>query len=296
MNLKAGVVHRVVLTGLAIGLAISGINAQEKPGKIQIIKASGNVMAVRASDHKSAPAKTGDIVTEGSVIQTGKDSTAVLLFGNGSAITLKPDSSFSVDTFQQDPFDQSATNYKDLEAEPSKSKTKVTLSKGELVGDMRKLNKGSSWDFNTPLGVAGIRGTKVYISVTTDANGVVTVHIAAAEGLVSVTTKSGQTYQVGKGEEITLTYNKATPEDVKASIAKLSPEQQTEIEQTADQSVDVIPGTPFAPTDNVGVEGVPTGDQGVGTIGTQIGGSGGGGGGGASPTPTPTPTPAPPAS
>jgi len=34
------------------------------------------------------------------------------------------------------------------------------------VGDMRKLNKGSSWDFNTPLGVAGIRGTKVSIQVT----------------------------------------------------------------------------------------------------------------------------------
>ncbi len=294
MNLKVGVVQKVILTGLVIGLAVTGMQAAEKPGKVQIIKASGDVVAIRQSDHKSAPAKTGDIVQEGSTIKTGKDSTAVLLFGNGSAITVKPESSFSVDVFQQDPFDAANTNYKDLQAEPSKSKTKVTVSNGEIVGDMRKLNKGSSWDFNTPLGVAGIRGTKVYIKVTKDSNGKVTVHVSAAEGLVVVTTKSGQTYQVAKGEEITLSYNEATPNDVTASTSKLTPEQQAEIEQTADQSVELIPGQPFTPPADTGLDAIGTGDQGVGTVGTQIGGSGGGGGnGGSNPTPTPSPAVSP---
>lgn len=294
MNLKVGAVHRVILTGLAMGLAISGVRAAEKPGKVQIIKATGDVVAVRQSDHKSAPAKTGDIVQEGSTIKTGKNSTAVLLFGNGSAITVQSESAFSVDMFQQDPFDPANTNYKDLQAEPSKSKTKVTISSGEIVGDMRKLNKGSSWEFNTPLGVAGIRGTKVFIKVTKDANGKVTVHIAAAEGLVVVTTKSGETLQVGKGEEITLSYNEANPNDVTSARSTLTPEQQAEIEQTADQSVELIPGQPFTPTADTGLESIGTGDQGVGTVGTQIGGSGGGGGnGGTNPTPTPSPAVSP---
>lgn len=293
MNLKVGVVQKVILTGLAMGLAVTAMQAAEKPGKVQIIKASGDVVAIRQSDHKSAPAKTGDIVQEGSAIKTGKNSTAVLLFGNGSAITVQPESTFAVDVFQQDPFDPANTNYKDLQAEPSKSKTKVTVSNGEIVGDMRKLNKGSSWDFNTPLGVAGIRGTKVYIKVSKDSNGKVTVHVSAAEGLVVVTSKTGETYRVGKGEEITLSFNEATPNDVTASTSKLTPEQQAEIEQTADQSVELIPGQPFVPPAETGLGAIGTGDQGVGTVGTQIGGSGGGSGGGASPTPTPAPAVSP---
>jgi hypothetical protein len=219
----------------------------------------------------------------------------VLLFGNGSAITVNPNSTFTVNTFEQDPFDPAKTNYKDLEAEPSKSKTKVMISNGEVVGNMRKLNKGSSWEFETPLGVAGIRGTKVFIKVTKNANGQYTVKVAASEGLVVVTTKSGQTFNVGKGEEITLSYNPADPNNVTSSSAKLTPEQQAEIEQTADQAVELIPGQPFTPAaDNPVLDAIGTGDQGVGTVGTQIGGSGGGGGnGGANPTPTPTPAPNP---
>ena len=64
-----------------------------------------------------------------------------------------------VGTFKQDPFVAGGKKLTDLPGEPSSSQVMLDLDL-ILVVKTKKLNKGSVFDINSPVGVAGIRGTE----------------------------------------------------------------------------------------------------------------------------------------
>lgn len=185
--------HLSKLALFSLALAVLSTFAQAADpvsGKVSIIKSTGKVTAVSKAGG-SKPAVQGSVITQGTKIETGENSSAILLFSNGSSITVGSNASFSVDEFMQDPFDAKSFDVKTDKEEPSKSKVKTTLNKGEILGDMKKLKSGSKFEFVTQLGVAGIRGTKFKMSMQT-VNGKPVWKITCTEGAVAVQpTKNG---------------------------------------------------------------------------------------------------------
>jgi len=138
------------------------------------------------------PLQENDQVKAGEIVITGKsrDSGVVLVFSNGATVTLKDDSELNIEEFLQDTWDTSL-NVSEMTAEPSASTTKLHLARGELIGKVAKLNKekGSSFNVQTPVGAAGIRGTTFRVVFRPDpANpGHYTFTISKPEGEVNVT-------------------------------------------------------------------------------------------------------------
>ena len=138
------------------------------------------------------PLQEKDQVQVGDTVITGKsrNSGVVLVFSNGATVTLKADSELNIQEFLQEAWNTSL-NVAEMTAEPSASTTNLQLARGELIGSVAKLNKekGSSFNVQTPVGAAGIRGTTFRVVFRPDpANpGHYTFTVSKPEGNVNVT-------------------------------------------------------------------------------------------------------------
>ncbi len=314
----------LLLSGTSPIFAVDG----GKEGNIRVLKVKGAV-TVSAPEKPATDLKEGSFVQQDHVIKTGKDSQAWLLFSNGTSVTVQPNSTFSVDTFKQTPFDSNKTDYQAIKAEPSVSQTKISLNEGSIIADVAKLNKGSTFKIGTPLGVAGIRGTLIQVTVNTTAGGQISVTVNLPQGLSDFAATNGQQITLANGQTVTVTSDPATGTLAISGVSPLNAQTIQQIQALAEEVAASIPAEAAfegvaddAPevlgtgevTDNAGGLG---GDQGAGNVGTAPGGGTGGGGGGggggtggssggvvstptpspsSTPTPTPTPTPNPPPS
>lgn len=298
-------VFALVVSALLLVTPARSFAVEAKNGNIRVIKVKGTPVVTSTADNSSSELKEGAFLQQGNSIKTGKDSEAILLFSNGTTITVKPETNFVVDQFLQSPFDSTKVDYNHLKAEPSVSKTKVTVSEGSIVGDVCKLNKGSTFNIGTPVGVAGIRGTIVQVTVSRPGAGPQTVTVNLPEGTVDFSALDGQTFTLTDGTTITVNVGGQS-----SGITPLSAQQQADILSLVQQAAALIPndgafegvsdGSPEI-GDGEGDDGAGGfgGDQGAGDVGgVPTGGSGGGGGGssGGGGSATPTPTPAPPVS
>lgn len=176
---------------LTFSLAVffTGISAQGQdagsrpPGLIKVAQVTGTVTAVK--DGATTTLANGSEISQGYVVNTAKDASVVLVFSNGATVNLAQDSSLSIDEFLQDPFAEEVSVSK-LTNEPSVSNTKLNLSRGELVGNVKKLNydAGSSFTVQTPVGAAGIRGTTFRIVFRPDGTGKAFFSLTTVEGNV----------------------------------------------------------------------------------------------------------------
>ncbi|ACB77837.1 FecR family protein [Opitutus terrae] len=166
---------------------VQGARAEQNraPGHIRAVKVQGTVYATNLATQVQVPLTEGMVIGQQYVVTTGADSIAILLFSNGSAINLGADSTLSIDEFLQEPFDKELAAA-DLEEEPTTSVTKISLTRGELVGNVKKIKHeaGSSFVVNTPVGAAGIRGTTFRIVFRPTATGQVFFTLSTAEGRV----------------------------------------------------------------------------------------------------------------
>lgn len=186
------------------------------PGGIQLAKIQGEV-TLRDNVTKATRSAVGvHDITMGTTVLTGAGGSVVLVFANGSTINLGRDSELDVETFLQDPF-PTDIKVSDLTTEPSTSITKLNLAKGELVGNVKKLNTaaGSKFDVNTPVGAAGIRGTTFRIVYRPDPLNPthVTFTVSTLEGNVLVQVASGST-----SLPVSVTQNKEVTVDVQVNI------------------------------------------------------------------------------
>lgn len=220
-------------------------------GLIIVAKATGDVTAV-GPDGQTITLIRGSEIAEGYVVETGGNSSVILAFSNGATINLAQDSSLSIDQFLQDPFSDEVS-LAELTAEPTTSNTKLHLSRGELVGNVKKLNSdaGSTFDVQTPVGAAGIRGTIFRIVFRPDPNvpGRAIFSLTTAEGNVvlssgtmdlpagiSVTDNNEVTVLVdvevdATTGEITVTRAPATP----VTVTETSPTTQAEVAVVAQE-------------------------------------------------------------
>ena len=128
----------------------------------------------------------GDLLAPGTELKTGAESEVVLLLTNGSLATLGPDSQMKLAEFNQEAFEGTEEKVSELTEEPSESQVLLELDLGELVVEVKKLDKQSSFDLYSHLGFAGIRGTQ-YRVLATDRS----VRLSVLEGKVAVSKERG---------------------------------------------------------------------------------------------------------
>lgn len=143
---------------------VAANNAREA-GRIVVVRVNGEVFVFNAGETLRFALRNGSIVTQGQSIATGPKASVMLAFSNGATVTIGEKSLVSVDEFTQKPFSEM---FKMSEAakEPSASTTRMNMVRGEVIANVKKLNKeeNSSFEIKTPVGVAGIRGTTFRIA------------------------------------------------------------------------------------------------------------------------------------
>lgn len=214
--------------------------AQTQAGAIKAVRLSGTVTKIAHGATATEPLTEGAPLIETDTVVTGADSGVVLVFANGASIKLGANSRLAIEEFKMDPLadDIAVAN---LEREPNVSKTRLNLAYGEMVGNVKKLNKqaGSEFDIKTPVGAAGIRGTTFRIVMRFEASGQVTFTLSTSEGTVAFTgtvqiAGSGTTTQDGTAQEVAV----ADGQEVTA-VATVNPttNQITNVQVSSTQAI-----------------------------------------------------------
>jgi len=177
-------------------------------GAIWAVKVEGNAWIEGAAQTRLVEGKQ---LTQGATIRTEANGNVVLLFENGSTINVRPGTKFSIKEFTCDPFDRSKVDWRSLRKEPGESSaTRVSVQDGAIIANIRKLNRKSTYQIDTPLGTAGIRGTTVYAEVDMD-NAANPVSFGVADGSAIFQFNNGQSVNVGGNTAIGATPQGQSP-------------------------------------------------------------------------------------
>lgn len=220
--MKISALRLAFCAALAVCLSLNAV-AQTSLGKIVAARVEGDVQKV-LQDQSSVPLNNGDQLLETQTVKTGKSSSVVLVFENGSSVKLGAESSLAIDEFKIDPLGE-AVDISALKAEPTVSKTSLNLAYGEMVGDVKKLNtaKGSSFNIKTPVGAAGIRGTIFRIVFRPTADGKAFFTVSTADGRVVMEGVTTQDIPVESGKEVVVTVDVPAPAAPGTPPAEVAP-------------------------------------------------------------------------
>jgi hypothetical protein len=226
---------------LAIVLSLSA-SAQSQLGRIKAARITGVVTKI--SGGITSTLQNGMELTESDTVVTDKNSSVVLIFENASTVRVGAESKLEVKEFKIDPLDEVIEPSK-LKKEPTKSKTELALTYGEMVGDVKKLNTSSTYSIKTPVGAAGIRGTQFRIVFRPSSDGkAFTFTLSTAEGLVlfeGSTSGSGTPVEVAADKEVVVNVDVAADGSLSvstpASAVPISSEAKSQISSAVTESV-----------------------------------------------------------
>ena len=228
-------------------------------GNVRILEVKGTPAIVTTLDGLSSPAVAGEFIREGASVKTGPGSSVSLLFDNGAFVVVEPETEFSIEKFATDPFSYEGIDYKTISKEPSRSVTKLKVSEGLIAVDVVPLNGKSKFEVLTPLGSAGIRGTRFGVSFSRATN---SSSVVVVIGSVAVSGPRGQMQVVSAGMGVGLGAGgfQALAQQVLASIIQ-------QISQIMQALRPIIPSDSFAgaPPQTPGGDAATddTGDQGT---------------------------------
>lgn len=202
-----------------------------KEGEVQVLDAAGQPLPAKETG-------AGKTLIEGQTIKTGDDGKMILLLSNGSLTTLQRDSELVLEKFRQKPFVQDPNKkIADLPNEPSNSETKLKLSHGELMFNVKKLNTGSTFEIESPVGLAGIRGTTGITEARIDPQtGTYTGGLDMLEGNVNFQV-GDQNFDVGGGNSMDVEVNN-TGDVVKTEQKPVDPAKTQEMTEQRQESED----------------------------------------------------------
>ncbi len=223
---------------VATALSLNAL-AQTQLGQIKAARVQGEVQKI--SDSGQAVAlKDGDPIVQSDSVVTGKGASVVLVFANGSSVRLGSDSRLKIEDFLMDPLDAPIQNPSTLKEEPSKSKTTLNLSYGEMVGDVKKLNSSSSYSIKTPVGAAGIRGTIYRIVFRPSSDGKAFFQLQTAEGLVIMEGVTNVDVPVGEGKEVVVEIDTEKPGEAKVQAKDISDADKAAITTVVNELVESL--------------------------------------------------------
>jgi formylglycine-generating enzyme required for sulfatase activity len=226
-------------------------------GAILIASATGKVTVIpapRYSGSQEVKSVARDVIVgeplpHGSTIITGANSEADLLLTTGSLAKVGPNSKLVLSAFWQKDFRASAKKVTDLKEETSPSRVAFKLETGDLVVNVKKLYRESSFIIESPVGVAGIRGTQFGLSADSDS-----AELAVLEGRVGFLdanqkAKSVATAQKVAGSEDGAGEVDALAESEKVDLAKaVADSQESASEYDLTRLANTVQG--FAPKPN----------------------------------------------
>ena len=186
----------IILCMVCAGLS-NIVSGQNNKGALILIEKSGDVSFSDSQgvNINGSVFTTGKIVPIDHNIMTGQDGKVVFLLSNGTLMTLTENTKMKVSSFEQVPFDPQGKTLGDLEEEPSPSNIEIDLDIGSLVVKTKKLDKKSSFEIRSAVGVAGIRGTEFQMA-TSPTQG---VQLDVTESTVAFTPPGGQPVNVSQG-------------------------------------------------------------------------------------------------
>jgi len=164
-------------------------SAALQTGKVQVGKVSGTVTIIDAKAQRK-PLANGASFQEGSLVETGVNSTAELVFSNGASVVLTPNTLLQLRTFRQVPSAGIIDPYRQIEKDPSPSVTELEVPRGKIIGEVRKLNSLSTFTVKTPAGLVRIRGTVFAIEYRISADGIGRIVVDCVRGSVETTVYS----------------------------------------------------------------------------------------------------------
>jgi hypothetical protein len=234
------------------GLIQEQIKAARVRETVMVIHAQGTSVALRDED----------LLVQGDVVTTALKSSVVLVFSNGSTVSIGPESRVAIDEFTQDPF-AADVKLSEIKEEPSVSHTKLKMTYGELVGNVKHLNGASTFEVDTPVGAAGIRGTTFRLVYRPKGNGQAFFSLSTASGTVFFTGSTGAPITVGANQEVDIkvTIDPTTGAvSVQVTSTGISEEAREAIEQQVKDAIEALGATTFV---SLGVQS-GNGDQGQG--------------------------------
>lgn len=200
---------------LALAAPVTASAADEMlVGNVRVLSVNGGPASLVDAIGRKSDLKPGMFLRQGAKVSTGSGTTVDLLFENGSSVSVQPGSEFSVDEFVVDPFATDSVNFQKLKNEPSNSVTKISVPEGDIVFEVAKMKKGSSFDITTPVGTAGIRGT---------AGRAGRGGLALSKGSATFTQRNGNSQSVSGGQQVGQAGGvSAAPPAVIAAIATIA--------------------------------------------------------------------------
>jgi hypothetical protein len=247
----------VIALGFFVGVTAAGADTAPSgtarvKGRIVAARVQGHVDAVSKTDGQRRALHDGDAVTEQTEIVTGAASNVILVFSNGATVNVGADSNLDIELFEQDPF---ATEQKvsSMKQEPGTSVTRLSLTKGELVGKVAHLNvdRSSEFTIQTPVGAAGIRGTTFRIVFRPGPNGAARFSVVTTDGRVVFSGTALPPVAVPAGKQVVATFDlKNRQPSGPLHLTDVSAADAAEIEALAAEIETAVVDILFGPLDN----------------------------------------------
>src|SRR5262249_40177686 len=142
----------------AMGAALSGICAETpepalpRPGAIIVADVTGEVTVTYGELKK--PVKVDDRLRSDALLATGRRSFLRLVLSNGAVLQLGAGSELEFEEFGQATFGGSP-KFEELREEPSISRTRIRLTRGDIIVEVKtlKVARGSSFTLGLPAGL-----------------------------------------------------------------------------------------------------------------------------------------------
>lgn len=250
---------------LAFGfLGMVCTHAQDmRQGKVRVVGVQGDVSSIDATTGERTSLSNGAVLSAGYTIETQEASSAILIFTNGSTITLRPKSSLSIEEFLEKPYDTTIKPLSQYQEEPSQSNTQLRLNYGDAIGNVKKLDAQSVYEINSDIGTAGIHGTQWRMSVTVNIGGDISGAFTIDTGLGYFISVAGQQLNVGDQVRVNVriqTDDQGNVTDMQVESVEITPAESSEIQEATtiqETELEQIPDDDGADT-----AGAPAGEAG----------------------------------
>ena len=198
-----------------------GVIVASAKGKVEVLVAKTD----RYSDPKLRDVIVGESIASGATLTTVSGAEADLLLTNGTLAHLGENTKLVLTALYQKSFKGTNQKASELTKEVSPSRTALKLEEGDLVLEVRRLGKESSFLVQTKIAQAGIRGTQFKVSASADS-----AELSVLEGRVDFLDAE----QISTPVE---TAKKAgTRKGVPAKLKDMSASEQAVIKTTVEQT------------------------------------------------------------
>ena len=225
----------LLLLSLIFGGQTPVFSDELRDGNVLIAEIRGevNFRSQNGSPVNAEDFKPGSLLPVGYQVLTGKNSSVLCLLSNGTLVTVRENSDMRVESFRQEPFVSNDLVMEKMDKEPSSSSVVLDLDMGSLVVKTKKLNKGSRFDIESPLGTAGIRGTEFQMGFDAKSG----IELDVTESTVAFVSKGGDTQLIGQGNGLSVSI---TGEIVNRPLNPVVAQQVSNINQQASETTNSV--------------------------------------------------------